>query len=74
MSKNRRTSAAPAVRLQLDAIYDSPDPDVKKFMMQAMDEEYARADERVSYRVAKQFAHLLPPRQQQLVQHMSLAI
>ena len=58
-----------AVRLQLDAIWNSSDPRVKDCLTQYMSEEYQRADERVLQR----FIHLLPPNQQQLVRQSAVA-
>lgn len=62
-----------AVRLQLDAIWNSSDPRVKDCLTQYMSEEYQRADERVLQRLAQRFIHLLPPNQQQLVRQSAVA-
>lgn len=59
--------------LKLDAIWDSPDPEVKTCLTQYMYEEYRRADERVLQRLAERFIHLLPPNQQQLVRQSAVA-
>lgn len=60
MKKKRETASTASVELRLDAIWNSPDPEVKHCLTQYMREEYRRADERVLQRLAERFVHLLP--------------
>lgn len=58
MKKKRETASD--VELRLDALWNSPDPEVKHCLSQYMAEEYARANERALQRLAERFVHLLP--------------
>ncbi|MGE9986702.1 hypothetical protein [Desulfovibrio sp. SGI.169] len=51
--------------LLLDDIYESRDPAVKSYIMQVMEEEMDKAQERAVVRVAQKFRHLLSPQMQQ---------
>ncbi|WP_241159589.1 hypothetical protein [Desulfovibrio sp. ZJ200] len=51
--------------LLLDDIYESTDPAVKRYIMQIMEEEMDKAQERALVRVAQKFRHLLSPQMQQ---------
>lgn len=69
MKKKRETAD---VDVRLDAIWNSPDPEVKNCLTQYMREEYRRADERVLQRLAERFVHLLPAGNS-LVRHGAVA-
>lgn len=56
----KKRETASDVESRLDAIWNSPDPEVKTCLTQYMAEEHARANERALQRLADRFVHLLP--------------
>lgn len=74
----RSQKASPEDKLMLEKIFISSDPLIKNFFAKALREEVAAAEERALVRVAQKFSHMLPQKQQVLVertaQQMALAM
>lgn len=54
-------------RVCLEEILNTSDPKIKRYFAQVYYEEMEKAEQRVVYRVADKFKHMLPDSQQRLV-------